>query len=70
MKLEFNIGIRFIFGYAEEANLMGPVYAWQVSSEFDEYLKFLHDENLMKWGSRHSEYNLSQFKKFTKLKKL
>jgi len=70
MKLTFNIGMQFIFGYTEKVNLVGPVYPWQVASEYNEYLEYLHDVDLMMWGDNFRAHNMHLFIILTNLKKL
>jgi len=70
MKLKFNIGMRFIFGYAKEAYASGPTYPWQISEEINDYLEILHKYKLLRRGRKYNTYNIGIYKKICELKKL
>jgi len=70
MKLKFNIGMRFIFGYAKEVNTSGPTSPWQISEEIKDYLNILHKCKLLKRGRKYDTYNVGIYKKLNDLKKL
>jgi len=70
MKLEFNIGMQFIFGYVEEVNKTGPIVTWQLSEELNDYLNLLHDKHILKRGRKNSNSNKIKYLKFTQVKKL
>jgi hypothetical protein len=70
MKLRFNIGMRFIFGYAKEATSSGPTYPWQITEEINDYLNILHVYKLLKRGRKYDTYNVGIYKKLNEIKKL
>jgi len=70
MKLEFNVGIKFIFGYVEDVNHTGPVATWILSEELNDYLNLLHDKHIFKRGRKNNNSNKTKYFKFTQVKKL
>jgi|GEM_PF-4843944 len=70
MKLRFNIGMRFIFGYIKEANDSGLRYPWQINEGLNDYLNILHVYKLLKRGRKYDTYNVGIYKKICELKKL
>lgn len=70
MKLKFNVGIKFIFGYVLDVNNIGPVATWQVCEELDDYLNLLQDRHIFKRGHKNHNYNKIIYDKFVKVKKL
>lgn len=70
MKLKFNMGMRFIFGYGKEVNIDGPVAIWNVVGTMNRYLIELGRLNITKKGRRNNKYNMKQYIKFNTLKQL
>lgn len=68
MKLYFDLGMQYVFGYVEEVNSTGPVIAWQLVKQLNDYLQLLHDNGQMKWGRKYNNYNMKIFSKLVKLR--
>lgn len=70
MKLQFNMGMLYTFGYVEEVNTSGPIIDWHLSEELNGYILELLDKKITRHGRKYATYNITVFKKLNSLRKL
>ena len=70
MKLIFNFGMRFIFGYGKEIHPQGPVYDWHVTEDISKYFDDLLAMKITIKGRKYNNHNVTQYIKFNTIKQL
>lgn len=70
MKLQFNIGMQFIFGYTDEVNSAGPTFDWRVAVESNDYLIKLLKDGITSKHPKDKPRNIANYNKLRTLKKL
>lgn len=70
MKLKFNMGMRYIFAYAEEINKDGPLMPWQLITEVNPYLLYMLKNKYTRKGRKYDLNNIAVLKRMQTMIKL